>query len=78
MSTQVRNILGTYAISKCHIHAKNKHIFYQSNHPDKIKQSKNTRQIKNCSENIQDIAVVINGDPGPGLSPPTRAGRPRG
>lgn len=62
MSTQVRNILGTYAISKCHIHAKNTHTVYQSNRPDTIQQSKNTRQIKNVIESIFNIAVVINVD----------------
>lgn len=37
MSTQVRNILETYVISKCHVHAKN--IVYHSNQPVKIKQT---------------------------------------
>lgn len=62
MSTQVRNILGTYAMSKCHIYAKNKHTVYQSNQPDKIQQSKNTRQTKNVVESIFNIAVVVNVD----------------
>lgn len=46
MSTQVRKILGTYAISKCHIHAKNKHTVHGRNQPDTIKQSMNSHQIK--------------------------------
>lgn len=59
--TQVRNILGAYAITKCHIHAKNKHTVYQSNQPDKIKQSKNTCQIITVKA-FFNIVLIINVD----------------